>query len=253
MTPDNLKRAASLFLEARRTRQWLEALPEDCRPTDVGEAYEIQRLVFADLGGAAAAWKVGAGSPDADPACAEIANATLFPDGAAMPAGMFNFVGAEAEIAYKLAQDLPSRAKDYSLDEVRAAVGSVHPAIEITDTRFAALASQNRPSHIADQLNHGALAVGASAASLADVDPRAQKAVMEVNGDIRAETIGGNPAGDPMRLLLWLANLGSRAAGGLRAGSVITTGSLTGVVLVSPPVHLRADLPGLGTVSVSVK
>jgi 2-keto-4-pentenoate hydratase len=253
MTPDNLKRAASLFLEARRTRRWLEALPEDCRPTDVGEAYEIQRLVFADLGGAAAAWKVGAGSPDADPACAEIANATLFPDGAAMPAGMFNFVGAEAEIAYRLAQDLRSRAKDYSLDEVRAAVGSVHPAIEITDTRFAALASQNRPSHIADQLNHGALAVGASAASLADVDPRAQKAVMEVNGDIRAETIGGNPAGDPMRLLLWLANIGSRAAGGLRAGSVITTGSLTGVVLVSPPVHLRADLPGLGTVSVSVK
>jgi 2-keto-4-pentenoate hydratase len=253
MTPDNLRRAVSLLLEARRTRRWLKALPEDCRPADVDEAYEIQRIAFADLGRIAAAWKVGAGSPEADPACAEIADATLFSDGAAMPAGMFNFVGAEAEIAYRLAQDLKSRAKGYSLDEVRAAVGSVHPAIEITDTRFAALASQERPSHIADQLNHGALAVGASAANLASVDPRAQKAVMEVNGDIRAETIGGNPAGDPMRLLLWLANVGSRAAGGLRAGSVITTGSLTGVVLVSPPVHLRADLPGLGTVSVSVK
>jgi 2-keto-4-pentenoate hydratase len=56
-----------------------------------------------------------------------------------------------------------------------------------------------------------------------------------------------------MRLLVWLANIGSRAAGGLRAGSMITTGSLTGMVFVSPPVHLRAELPGLGTVSVSVK
>jgi 2-keto-4-pentenoate hydratase len=234
MTPHNVKLAASQFLEARRSRRWLTVLPKACRPSDVGEAYAIQRLVFAALG-RPAAWKVGAGSPDASPAYAEIADSTLFRDGETMPSGMFNLIGAEAEVAYRLGRDLPPRPEDYSVEEVKAAVDSVLPAIEISDTRFAVWASQNRPSHIADQLNHGALAVGTTFAGLPDVDPLRQKAVMEVNGEIRAETIGGNPAGDPMRLLVWLANVGTREAGGLRAGSVITTGSLTGVIFVAAP------------------
>src|SRR5947209_6122645 len=37
----------------------------------------------------------------------------------------------------------------------------------------------------------------------------------------------GNPAGDMMRLLLWLANTGARWASGLRAGQIVTTGSWT--------------------------
>jgi 2-keto-4-pentenoate hydratase len=253
MTPDSLKRAAKLLAQARRTRRWLAGLPEDCRPADLGDAYAIQRLVFADLGGAAAAWKVGAGSPDATPACAEIAAATTFGDGAALPANMFNLVGAEAEIAYRLGRDLPPRAKAYSLDEVKAAIESAHPVIEVSDTRFVAWASQNRPSHVADQLNHGALAIGAASARPADVDPARQRAMMKVNGEVRADRVGGNPAGDPLRLLVWLANSGSRGAGGLRAGSVVTTGSLTGVIFVNPPVSLAAELPGLGTVRITVE
>src|SRR5271163_4316214 len=84
MTPDNLRRAAALLLDARRTRRWLRALPEECRPADIAEAYAIQRLVFAELGRAAAAWKVGAGSPDVAPACAAIAESTLYGDGAVL-------------------------------------------------------------------------------------------------------------------------------------------------------------------------
>jgi 2-keto-4-pentenoate hydratase len=74
-----------------------------------------------------------------------------------------------------------------------------------------------------------------------------------VNGEIRADTTGANPAGDPMRLLLWLANKGAHTMGGLSAGCVIITGSLTGVLFVTPPVDLRADLPGLGAVRVSIE
>ena len=253
MTPDNLRRAAALLLEARHTRRWLAALPEECRPADIAEAYAIQRLVFAKLGPVAAAWKVGAGSPEATPACAAIGNSTLFGDGAVVPSNMLNLVGAEAEIAYRLGLDLPPRSKHYSLDEVRAAIEWAHPVIEISDTRFVSWASQNRPSHVADQLNHGALAVGANSVRLADVDPPRQRAIMKVNGEVRADAVGGNPAGDPLRLLMWLANGGAESVGGLSAGSVITTGSLTGITFVSPPVILEADLPGLGTVRLTVE
>ena len=76
---------------------------------------------------------------------------------------------------------------------------------------------------------------------------------MKVNGEVRADAVGGNPAGDPLRLLMWLANSGAKSVGGLSAGSVITTGSLTGITFVSPPVNLEADLPGLGTVRLTVE
>jgi 2-keto-4-pentenoate hydratase len=209
--------------------------------------------VFADLGGAAAAWKVGAGSPEAMPACAAIAASTVYDDGAVLPASMFNLIGAEAEIAYRLGRDLLPRPEPYSLKEVMAAVASVHAVIEISDTRFFAWASQNRPSHIADQLNHGALGVGRTAAGLADIDPLRLRAIMNVNGQVRADTIGGNPAGDLSRLLLWLANNGAHAMGGLAADCLITTGSLTGVIFVRPPLTLRADLLGLGSVTISIR
>lgn len=252
MNPDAVRRSASLLLEARRTRRWLDALPEICRPSNLDEAYAIQALVFSELGHHVAAWKVGAGSPEAEPACAAIAKGTLYQDGVTLPADTFNLIGAEAEIAYRLGRDLPPRASPYSLEEVRSAIASVHPLIELSDTRFLTWASQNRPSHVADQLNHGALILGAHSVALDDVDPFKQEATMSIDGEVRAKTVGGNPAGDPLRLLHWLANVGARNSGGLRADCIVTTGSLTGVIFVKPPVALFAELPGLGSVRITI-
>jgi 2-keto-4-pentenoate hydratase len=253
MTPDDLRRSASLLIEARRTRRWLEALPESFRPGNLDEAYAIQDLVLSQLGDHISAWKVGAASPGAEPACAAIANTSLYQDEANLPAERFNLIGAEAEIAYRLGRDLPPQSSPYSLEQVKIAVDAVYPVIEVSDTRFVTWASQSRSSHVADQLNHGALIVGSRSLALADVDPFKQRAIMSINGEVRADTVGGNPAGDPMRLLLWLANVGARRAGGLRSGNIITTGSLTGVIFVKPPVVLHADLPGLGAVRVTIE
>ncbi len=252
MTPIDHGQAASILLDARRERRWLSSLPEECRPKDIDDAYAIQNLVIAKLG-PIAGWKVGAGAPDARPSCAALAQASVFHGDARLPAEMFHLVGVEAEIAYRFAADLPPRSEPYSRDEVLAAIGSVHPAIEISDTRFVSWASQERSSHVADQLNHGALVVGAGIADWRRIDPQLQRAVLTVNGAPTADVVGGNPAGDPLRLICWLANEGSRALGGLRSGAVVTTGSLTGVEFVEAPMRARAELPGLGAVDVAVE
>ena len=44
----------------------------------------------------------------------------------------------------------------------------------------------------------------------------------------------GNPAGGMTRLVRWLADTGTRWAGGLRAGQVVTTGSWTGKDFAMP-------------------
>jgi 2-keto-4-pentenoate hydratase len=56
----------------------------------------------------------------------------------------------------------------------------------------------------------------------------------------------GNPAGDMIRLVEWLANEGSRWAGGLRAGQFVTCGSWTGKTLAPAGAHVRVAFPGLG-------
>jgi 2-keto-4-pentenoate hydratase len=58
--------------------------------------------------------------------------------------------------------------------------------------------------------------------------------------------MGGNSAGDPLRMLVWLANTGACSLGGIKAGDRITTGSCTGTIFVDEPCRITADFPGVG-------
>ena len=49
---------------------------------------------------------------------------------------MFHIIGIEAEIAYSFARDLPPEDAPYSREAVLDAIASMHPAIEVVDTRF---------------------------------------------------------------------------------------------------------------------
>jgi 2-keto-4-pentenoate hydratase len=251
MAPADVDGAVAALLEARRTRRWLSALPQGCRPGDLTEAYAIQDRVTRELG-PVVAWKVGAGSPEAAPSRAPITASTLLKDGDRLPAAALNHIGVEVEIAYRFARDLPARPQPYTREEVLAAIGSAHPAIEIADSRYAVWASQDRLSHVADQLNHGALIIGPGRTDWANVDPARQKVRLTLNGKLATEVVGGNPVGDLFRLLHWLANDGARSLGGLKAGCFVTTGSCTGVNFVKAPVEVLAELPGLGRVTVGV-
>ena len=60
----------------------------------------------------------------------------------------------------------------------------------------------------------------------------------------------GNPAGDMIRMLLWLANEGAHWAGGLHAGQVVTTGSWTGKDPVPPGGEARIRFDHAGEAAV---
>src|SRR5690348_2229036 len=169
MSTDTLRAAAALFLEARRTGRPLAALPADARPSSEAQAYAIQDAVAAELG-AVGGWKVGAAGPQAEPFCAPIQVADIADGPAVLPASRFRVIGVEAELAYRLSRPLPPRGRLYGLDEVVAAVGAVHPVIEIVDTRFAAFGSQNPLSHRADHQNNGVLIVGPAVADWRSID-----------------------------------------------------------------------------------
>lgn len=244
--------AAAVLTMARqgRTPRPLD-LPATLRPRDAAQAYAVQDAVVRERG-EVVGWKVGAASPSARPTRAALTRDSVWVAPAESPrvrlsADGFAVVGVEAELVYELGADLLPRPAPYSPAEVLAAVVSVRAALEVCDTRFAAWAQQDQWSRLADQACHGALVVGAGSADVAAVRPLAQPVCLQVNGGVAVQhTTGSNPAGDPLPLLVWLANEGAASLGGLRAGHWVTTGSCTGTVLVARGTQVVAEFPGLG-------
>lgn len=243
--------AADYLYQARVKGQRLTALPAELVPSTEAQAMQVQDEV-ARLIGPVVGWKVGASSPDAEPNRAPIHAQTLFVHPARLPAQMFHYIGVEAELVYKFAKDLSPANGPFSREEVLAAVESVHAAIEIVDTRFAVWDSQPMLAHRADQGNHGALAVGPALADWPTLPPTAQQIILEINGEVASDRIGGNSAGNPERLLVWLANVGAVSLGGIKAGQYVTTGSCSATVMVQAPARVRAIYPPRGEMSLTI-
>lgn len=230
--------AARLLLSARRDpTQKLHSLPEAMRPGTEEQAYLVQRAVMAELGGIGA-WKVGSPSPTGPFTCAPLPAAGVQASPGHVSTEHCTDQGVEAEIAVRLARDLPPRDAPYGPEEVLAAIASAHPAIEVLQSRYVDPDRVDPLSALADSLAHFGLVVGAAIAGWRSIDLDAEQVALVVNGqEMKRRT--GNPGGDMLRLLAWLANDGARWAGGLRAGQYVTTGSWTGKDFVTPGAEVR--------------
>jgi 2-keto-4-pentenoate hydratase len=217
---------------------------------DRAEAYAVQALVAAELG-PVAAWKTGAPSPDAEPIVAPVFANVVWCSPARLAASRFLKLGIEVEIAYRLGRDLPARPRPYDREEVLAAIDAILPAVEIVDSRCAACDRLDPLWKLADNQINGGLVVGRAREDWRGIDPQNQPVQLSIDGETVASGRGGNSAGDPLRLLVWMASNVGAHCGGLRAGQVITTGSLTGLRFVAPGAEVMAELAGLGPVEVS--
>lgn len=244
----NPQPAADLLIRARTgASPRPQEMPALLRPISAAQAYAVQDLVVCARGDIAG-WKVGAASPQAGPSRAALTTDSVYvAEVVGLPAADFCVMGVEAELVYECVADLPPRELPYSQGEVLAAFGTVRAAIEVCDTRYAVWAQQDALSRLADQACHGALVVGSGTADLSSVTPLSQAVCLWVNGEVAVQhNTWSNPAGDPVRLLVWLANEGAVSLGGLRAGHCVTTGSCTGTVMVARGATVVADFPALG-------
>ena len=78
-----------------------------------------------------------------------------------------------------------------------------------------------------------------------EIDFRAQRAELWVDGRRVKAVTGAHPYGNPARLLPW-ARTHAASRGGLEAGDLVTTGSWTGMDFVRRGAEVRAVFPGVG-------
>jgi 2-keto-4-pentenoate hydratase len=244
MSPAEVERAAELLVAARRARRPLAALPESCRPRSLADAYAIQDAVGRRLG-PVGGWKVGAAGRDDEPRCAPLPAELVLASPTTLAAARFSLLGIEAEVAFRLGRDLPPRERPYGADEVIAAIAAAHPAIELVDSRFTDREGVDKLSALADANSNGAFVYGPAAGGWPRIDWSRQPVELSVDGRRVAGGTGSNPAGDLVRLVVWLANH-CAGRGGLKAGQLVTTGSWTGLIEAPPGSRVVAEFAGLG-------
>ncbi len=247
MLQDQVEGAARLLCAARGGTP-VHELPTDCRPRSDADAYQIQDAVIRQLGESIGGWKVGAASALSAAFCAPIWMTMIRPSPASYGAAELRLIGIEAEIAFRLGRDLPARGAAYDRVEVTAGA-SLHPAIEVVNSRYADFRSLDRASILADNFSNGGLVYGAAVTDWGSQDLGLTRITVTEDGEPFADS-GSGAARDPLAALVDFANL-MNGRGGVKAGTIVTTGSWTGMVFTKRAARIVADFGALGRVEVA--
>lgn len=241
----NAEGAARRLVEARRSGHPLAGLDADLRPSSNRDAYEVQEAAMRLLGATEAGWKVGGSDPKAEPQAAPLISSLVQKSPARFTARPNGFRAVEAELCLMLGRDLPSRPDPYGEDEAWSAVASVHVAIELLDTRYADRTVLAPPVLLADMQTNGGFCYG-PANPVAAVDFLGARASLLIDGKEVKSAVGGNQAGHPKRLLAWLAGHAASCGRPLKKGTIVTTGSHTGITVAPLGSRVTARFAGLG-------
>jgi len=251
------ERAADLLWTTRTEQRTIAALPADCRPATVDDGWAIQRSLDS-YAGAHVGWKIAATSPGGQahigadgPLIGRLHERFVVPSGAVLSAEHMTMRAAEGEFGFRMTHDLAARDEPFGRDEVLAAIGALHPAIEVPDTRFDDFIGVGLPSLVADAMCGGFVALGPPAA---DWDPGqlpGHRAVMLRDGEEVAAGIGADVLGDPCEAMVWLANELRVRGLGLRDGDLVITGACTPPHPIAAGDAMTADFGALGRVEVA--
>jgi 2-keto-4-pentenoate hydratase len=235
---------ASALVAAQRSGVPFSAASLPAVPT-VEAAEAIQAEVAAELGASAAGWKVGFTPEGAIPVAAPIFGNLVLPDGGRCSRGASAFFAVEIEIGFRLAADLGPAGGE-------AALGAAFVGIEIVRSRFVEGPKVPFPSFLADNIANGGYVVGAEREDWRTLDIGALRCRVFRDETLVHDAIGGHPQGHPLAPIRALRERPVAQLGGLRAGQIVTTGTLCGVLRIGGPCRIRAELEGFGTVSLAV-
>ncbi len=256
---DKAARGARHLHEVYRRRAKLEPLPSDLRPDDLAEAYamqeQLQALFTADRG-AVAGYKIAITTPvmqqlmGMDHPCggAIFARMTHASPARLRRADYVN-VAVECEIAVRLGADLPGGLpgkRPYDRDSVADAVATCMAAIEIIDDQNADYKKADALNLIANNAWNGGVVLGPERKDWRRSDLASLGGRMLINGQPVGSGVGADVLGHPLSALAWLADTMAERGRPLRAGMVVSTGSIVSTKWPKPGDTVTAEIDGLG-------
>ncbi|TWD98509.1 2-keto-4-pentenoate hydratase [Neobacillus bataviensis] len=156
----------------------------------------------------------------------------------------------EGEIAFILKKDL--KGPNVTVLDVLQATDYVVPALEIVDSRIQDWKIK-LPDTVADNASSGLFVLGGKPTKIKDINLELMGMVLLQNGEVANTGVGAAALGNPATCVAWLANRLADYDITLKAGEVILSGALSGMVVVNPGDNFTARFANLGQVSVNFK
>ena len=161
----------------------------------------------------------------------------------------------EAEIALRLARDVSAGEaaglQPDALDKLDALIDAMAVSIEVVDSRWSDGGQAPALLRLADQQSHGALALG-SWGPYRRRDWSTQRCRVKLGDETELEFQGSHSLGDPAWLLpAWLRHV-TRHGETARAGTVVTTGTWSGLIPIGQAGQVRLEFEGIGEASLCI-
>lgn len=234
----------------------LPQLPEHLRPRTRGEGYRIQACLERYSASRPFGWKIAATSAAGQrhirvdgPLAGRILVERVLVSGGSCPLAGNLMRVAELEFAFRMAVDFAPRRRPYEIEEVLRGVDTLHPAIEVPDTRLERYEQVGAPQLIADNACADYFVLGPpSPACWRLLDLADHEVVARLSGGAPEYGRGSHVLGDPRVALTWLVNELSQHAALLHAGQIVTTGTCVKPIPIRPGDQLTGDFGRVGLV-----
>ena len=248
---------ARLLASLRRDGRQQSGLDPRLVPPDAATAYRVAAMVAEELGWTIGGWKIAAMKEEMQKALrtdSPIYGRVFFLEPTPVTVIHADLASPIPEVEYQalLGADLPPREKPYTVEEVTDAVASLHPGLELAECRFIHDAAfPPLPAILADGAGSGTIVYGPAIEDWKTRDIASQEASLSSDGRLRRKGSAAAALDHPVVPLTWLANELSRTGIGLKAGQMVSTGTLTGMLAPKPGENYVADFGPFGAVALT--
>ena len=207
---------------------------------------QVQARVLSLLGETSNVSKVGINA-DGDGIWAPIPSVHCGTSGHAFKLPRSGFIGIEVEIAARLNQDITPAIAAGGAEAVLAAVECFHIGVELVATRLEDRDAAGPLAQLADGINTFGY-VHSEIPFPRRNDLAGAMVEVFINDKIIAREPGASAFGSILNPIIACGRIEERPFDGLKAGMLVTTGALSGLVPIQGPARFRAGLAGFDLV-----
>lgn len=235
---DSVDALSQALVSARMSAAALNDFP-GAVPATMAQAYAIQTSSIARWPDSVAGWKVGLiPPPEQGRYSAERLAGPIFQSqihevptasSTAMPVYVGGFAAVEAEFVFRLGKSVDPVERHWSDEELADLVVSLHIGAEIASSPIAAINDLGPTVVTADFGNNAGLLLGPEIPDWRSLQSAKLPARVIVNGDMVGQANAAAIPGEPIAALRFVVALSTIRGMQLPAGTLISTGAVTGI------------------------
>ncbi|MFH1243312.1 MAG: fumarylacetoacetate hydrolase family protein [Pseudomonadota bacterium] len=247
------------LLKANEALKPVESLSSNIGELSLEEAYEVQAMLvqhWIRKGERVIGWKVGATSRSvmdqlrvSEPIFGCMTSKSDLSTLMEVKASGFCRLAVEGEIAFLMGA--PLKGPGITRGDVMRATSGITGAIELVDSRIKDW-DANPSEAVADNAFHAGIMLGPITKPLAGFDLIHEGVVLRKNAKLLASACGVEALGNPINVVVWLANKLAEFGKEIGAGEIVSTGSLTNFFFIEPGDVLEVSFSNLGTIQFAV-